>query len=90
MDDTTALGAELSKINFLLENLYALVLRDMGAGAEHVAGIADEMRRQLTDLPADVHGSGPADTDQLQEVAAQRLDMFWARVRDRLASAQSD
>lgn len=80
---------ELSKINFLLENLYALVFRELGADPEDIDGVADEMRRQIS-LPASTYGGAPTQEElrQFQEIAAQRLDMFFAGVRSRLRSDQ--
>ncbi len=80
---------EFSKINFLLENLYALVLRELGANHEDVPRLAEEICRQAT-LPATVYGAETSEEQlaALQELSSHRLAMFFARVRDRLRSDQ--
>jgi len=80
---------ELSKINFLLENLYAIVFRKLGATADDMEGVATEMVRQAS-LPASTFGREmpPEEMRQYQEMLAQRLDIFFAAVRQRLASDQ--
>lgn len=85
-----SVSLEISKINFLLENLYAITFRDHGADADDVHRIADEMRRQFTELPASAYGWSPTPEElrQYAEAAAQRMDLFFAAVRDRLRSAQ--
>ena len=45
MDDDLRFGAELTKINFLLENLYALYLRDQGVSHDRIPELSDEMCR---------------------------------------------
>ncbi len=88
MDENTRYAVELSKLNFLLENLYALVLREAGAGADDVLSVADEMRRQATDLPGTSYGPKPSPEKQQQfsELLGHRLDMFWAGVQERMLS----
>lgn len=88
MDDDLRFGAELTKINFLLENLYAMFLRDVGATHEDVSEISDEVCRQAR-LPAVVYGP---ETDQATagahaELVEHRLASFFARVQDRMRSA---
>lgn len=80
---------ELSKINFLLENMYAVSLRDHGAGPEDVDDLSDEMCRQAL-LPATIYGAdqGPEHLQQFQELLGHRLAMFFAGVRKRLESAE--
>ena len=91
MDNDLRFGAELTKINFLLENLYALVLRDAGASHEDVPDLADEVCRQAS-LPADVYG--PNDDAEaiaaLSELVEHRIASFFARVQDRMRSAAED
>jgi hypothetical protein len=86
MDETTAV--ELTKINFILENLTTLILQQFGASASDVTRIADEMRRQATEVPGTTYGPGSLDKDRYLELLGQRLDIFWAGVRDRLAQGQ--
>ena len=83
MDETAAV--ELSKINFILENFVALILHRFGAGVDDVDALADEMRRQATELPGTAYGRGSLDQGRYTELLGQRLDMFWAGVRDRIA-----
>lgn len=86
MDDyRVTLGAELSKINFLLENLYALTLRNMGASHEEIPDLADQMARQF-ELPGGVYGreEDAAELAAIHELASHRLTMFFSGVRDRL------
>ncbi len=89
MDDDLRLGAELTKINFLLENLYALYLRDCGVSHTRIPHLADELCRQAT-LPAQVYGpdeDGEA-LRQLSELVEHRIASFFSRVQDRMRSAE--
>jgi len=83
MDDQP-LSVELSKINFLLENLYAMTLKNHGAALSDIDDLADEMSRQAM-LPPTIYGSAPAPTEiqAAQEMLAHRLAMFFAGVKDR-------
>ncbi len=91
MDDALRTAAELTKINFLLENLYALHLRDAGVTHEDVPDLSEEVCRQAR-LPAQTYGP---DDDQeglaaLSELVEHRIATFFARVQDRMRSAESD
>lgn len=87
MDENSRLYAELSKINFLLENLYALVLRDAGATHDDVSDVSDEICRQAS-LPGHVYGADdPEALAAHAELVEQRIATFFARVRDRMQSA---
>ncbi len=83
-----AVDVELSKINFLLEILFAVVLRNDGIDPDGVAALADEVRRQATELPQTTYGQEPTEQQRLQhtELLAQRLDMFFSGVRYRVQS----
>lgn len=89
MDDNLRFGAELTKINFLLENLYALQLRDAGVTHEDVPDLADEVCRQAA-LPPQVYGpeDDPEGLAQLSELVEHRIAAFFARVQDRMRSAE--
>lgn len=50
-----AMEIEVSKINFLLENLYAVNFRNHGATPDDVDGVSDELCRQAL-LPATTYG----------------------------------
>ena len=91
MDEIERISIELGKINFLLDSLYALVLRDMGATAADIGPLADEMRRQATELPATVYGQQPSPERLRQhtELLAARLDQFFVGVRKRLETDQA-
>lgn len=87
MDDEFRFGAELTKINFLLENLYALCLRDAGATHEDVPDLSEEICRQAR-LPAQSYGP---DDDAVRnaafsELVEHRIATFFARVQDRMRS----
>lgn len=88
MDDDLRFGAELTKINFLLENLYAMFLRDAGATHEDVSDMSDEVCRQAS-LPAVVYGpeADPATAKAHAELVEHRLASFFSRVQDRMRSA---
>lgn len=92
MDDEwmRAFEIEVSKINFLLENLYALRFNDHGASPTDVDDFSDEVCRQAM-LPATNYGPGqdPEYMQQFQEMLAHRAAMFFAGVRKRVASVQS-
>lgn len=83
-----ALAAEISKINFLLENLYAIVLRDAGASHADIPELAEEVVRQAG-LPGTVYGSGtdPETTAAIREMVGHRIAMFFSQVQERLRSA---
>jgi hypothetical protein len=78
---------ELSKLNFLLENLYALVLQGLGATPDDVETLATEMVNQCR-LPASTFGAAISREELLQgqEMLAQRLDLFFAGVRQRIST----
>lgn len=82
-------GAELTKINFLLENLYALYLRDQGISHDRIPDLSDEMCRQAA-LPGPTYGPGDDEEAirQLQELVEHRIAGFFSRVQDRLRSAE--
>ncbi|MXO67768.1 hypothetical protein [Pelagerythrobacter marinus] len=85
-----ATSIELSKINFILENLVATWLHRVSDNPiDDCEGLAEEMHRQFTALPATVFGEelSPEQTRQAQEAAGQRMDLFWAGVRERLRSS---
>jgi len=91
MDDQLRTNAELTKINFLLENLYAMHLRDIGVTHEDVSDLSDEVCRQAA-LPPQVYGP---DDDQealreLSELVEHRIATFFGRVQDRMRSAEPD
>lgn len=90
MDDDLRWAAEFSKINFLLENLYAVYFRDVGASHEDIPDLSDELCRQAL-LPGTPYGPGSAeDLEAQHELVAHRIAMFFARVRDRMRSAEED
>ena len=81
-------GAEVSAVNFLLENLYAMYMPDRGATSAHVDEFAEEMLRQFA-LPGTTHGRATeTQFREVQELATHRLEMFFARVKDRFKSAE--
>ena len=87
MTEETEIGAELTKINFVLENVVAMLLRDAGGKAADVDAFSEEMLRQFA-LPGTQTGSGTADPEAIHELAAHRLAMFFAGVKERLRSAE--
>jgi hypothetical protein len=89
MDDDLRTAAELTKLNFLLENLYALVLDDRGVRHEDIDELSEEVSRQAS-LPAHVYGpdSDPDDVAALSELVQHRIAMFFARVQSRMRSGQ--
>lgn len=91
MDDNFRFSAELTKVNFLLENLYALVLRDAGATHDDVPDLSEEICRQAR-LPAQVYGpEDDADSRAAHaDLVEQRIASFFARVRDRMRSAERE
>lgn len=87
--DRVQMGAEISKINFLLENLYAMVLRDAGATHREIPALSAEMVRQ-SNLPGTSYG-GPAndteETDAIRQLSSERIATFFQHVEQRLRSA---
>jgi len=80
--------AEISKINFLLENLYAVSMRDHDLSPADVDGVAEELCRQAA-LPGTQWGPERSPEEQMrqQERVVLRIAMFFAGVRKRLASS---
>jgi len=93
MDDEwmRAFEIEVSKINFLLENLYAINFRDHGADPSDVDDVSDELCRQAL-LPPTTYGKGadPEYMQQFQEMLSHRIAMFFAKVRQRVEGEQSE
>lgn len=86
--DSERIEAEISKINFLLENLWATHLRDAGVSHEDVPQLADELSRQAL-LPAGQYGGGDeASVARQQDLVAHRIQMFFVAIRDRLRQVQ--
>lgn len=86
--DELVLMTELSKINFLLENLYARTLVNHGYCPDDVEDLADEMCRQAQ-LPGTRYGSVDEEFEAEQrDLLEQRLAMFFSQVRDRVKQAQ--
>lgn len=83
--DAERLAAEIVKINFLLENLYATVCRDRGITHDGIPRIAEELCRQA-ELP--MWGGGPEDAEQ-QQMAVHRIAQFFANVQARLRPPES-
>lgn len=88
-DWRTEIEAEISKINFLLGNLYAVSMRDHGLTPSDVDGVADEMCRQCESLAATSWGQelSPEELQRQQDLVSHRIAMFFAGVRERLASS---
>lgn len=78
--DAELLAAEIVKINFLLENLYAVAFRDRGITHDRVPPIAEELCRQA-ELP--MWGGRPDDGHQ-QQMAVHGIARFFANVQERL------
>lgn len=89
--DEIRMGAEISKINFLLENIYAIHMRQAGVSHDAVPQIADEFCRQAM-LPGTApYGSEPSEADRAaqQEIVAHRIATFFAGVQERLRTDQT-
>lgn len=84
-------SVEFTKINFLLENLYALYFRDMGVTHDRIPELSDELVRQAG-LPGTRWGGeiSEEDAQASQELLELRLAMFCAQVQERLRSAEED
>lgn len=92
MDDNLRFAAELTKINFLLENLYAMHLRDAGATHEDLSDLSDEVCRQAALPPTGIYGPehNPEVAAAHAELVEHRIAAFFSRVRDRMRSAGPD
>ncbi|MCW1432027.1 hypothetical protein [Novosphingobium sp. JCM 18896] len=91
MDDTRIfLNAEISKINFLLENLYAVALRDRGAAADDVPGLAEALLHQASQ-PGTSYGESGGEEEEvaIRELAQHRIAMFFSGVQERLRSHEA-
>lgn len=86
MDDVE-LSAEITKINFLLENLYAFIHVREGGDAHGVDSFAEEALRQFNELPVTQHGSGHGNGEAIHELASHRLEMFFAGLKRRVSNA---
>ncbi|MGE4321951.1 MAG: hypothetical protein AB7E60_02855 [Sphingobium sp.] len=82
--------AEISKINFLLENIYAVSMRSHGASPSDVDGISDEMCRQCEQNAGTSYGADLSreEMQRQQEMLSHRIAMFFSGVRERLQSDQ--
>lgn len=82
--------AELTKINFILENLFAMVTVSHGATLQQFDGIAAEGMRQFCEMPGQTNTGAPAPANDeiVSDLAAERLATFFRRVRHRLEQAQ--
>lgn len=82
---------EVSKLNFLLEGLYALRFTDHDADPSDVDAASDEFCRQAM-LPPSSYGpdQDPEYMQQFQEMLSHRLAMFFSGVRKRVESASSE
>lgn len=86
----TDIAAELTKLNFLLEALWANVALNHGASPDDVDALGAELLRQFSTLPAQSTAAQPEpanDTD-LRDLAAQRLQTFFRRLRARVETVQ--
>jgi hypothetical protein len=84
--DELRLSVEITKINLLLETLFALEFKRAGLSAEDVGKVADNTMRHVTGTPATAYGPEPSPEEAAQEIEllAHQLDEFWARVRARI------
>ena len=83
--------AEFSKINFVLEALWANVLLNNGATPDGVDRLRDDLLRQFTTLPATSSNGGPAPANETtaSDLAAKRIETFFGHVRARIQSVQA-
>ncbi len=88
--DELRLSVEITKINLLLETLFALEFKRAGLSAEDIAQIADNTMRHVTGTPATAYGPEPSPEEAAQEteLLVHRLDDFWANVSARVQAAQ--
>ncbi|MDF0543363.1 hypothetical protein PX699_13475 [Sphingobium sp. H39-3-25] len=92
MDEKWArtIETEISKINFLLENLYAVSFKGHGLTASDVDDVAGEMCRQCEQNPGTSWGAqlSQAEMQQQQEMLSHRIAMFFSGVQHRLRTDQ--
>ena len=84
--DLRWIEAEFTKINFVLEALWANALISHGASPPEVDALAAELRRQMLTLPGTLStgGPAPANDEPVTELAADRMAMFFQGVRRRV------
>lgn len=84
--------AEFTKINFLLEALWAHALVSHGASPPDVDALAKELQRQMLTLPGTLSSGGPAPANDeiVTEMAAARMARFFDGVQARVKSARRD
>jgi len=85
-EDEREVFAALTAFQFMLENLYALVMSLDGGTVQDVRETRDEMLRQFEDLPfrggEDVI---PEESYLLRQHALARLERMWASIEARVA-----
>lgn len=86
----TEIGAELTKLNFLLEALWANVALNHGASPDEIDVLGAELLRQFSTLPAQSTAArpGPANDTDLRDLAALRLQTFFRRLRARVETVR--
>ncbi len=87
--DDIYLRAELSKINFVLEHMLAIMAKQAGVTHREFPAFADWMLRQAQ-MPPSVHGpvTSDADLQAVQDLLEHRLAQLLARVQGRLEQDQ--
>lgn len=82
--------AEFTKINFVLEALWANALISHGVSPPEVDALARELRRQMLTLPGTLStgGPAPANDEPVTGLAADRMGMFFQGVRRRIETLQ--
>ena len=81
--------AEFTKINFVLEALWANVMVNHGASPKDVDELRDILLRQFRELPAtNLQGEQvPPSSSPVSKAAAVRIETFFAHVRKRVETA---
>lgn len=78
--------AEFSKINFIMEAMWANLAAIHGASPQQVEALGDALHRQFVTLPGSTPSgsAAPANDTPVRDLAAARLQTFFAGVRARV------
>ena len=84
-EEEAELWGSLSAFGFMIENLYALVMRLDGATPADARLTRDEMLRQMEDLPPVNEVAASEAHFLIQQHAINRLERLWHAIEARLA-----
>lgn len=75
--------AEISKINFLLQNAYVMLMRNAGISHDEVPRFADDLCRKVAEGKMATYGQEPSEAER-----AVRSDLLEGRIAEFFAGVQ--